>query len=106
MTSVSRKEYHGAERRIALVVYNFNNIFLRGLRFPSAIFLRHCIITVSNYSVQIVTVNNGITGIYHFSGRIGESDECSGIVSFLSSDEASYITGETIVVAGGAQSRL
>jgi dehydrogenase/reductase SDR family protein 4 len=29
-----------------------------------------------------------------------------GIVSFLVSDEASYLTGETIVVAGGMPSRL
>ncbi len=28
--------------------------------------------------------------------RIGEPDECAGVVAFLCSDEASYITGETI----------
>lgn len=39
-------------------------------------------------------------------GRFGESEDCGGIVSFLSSDEAKYITGETFVVAGGMQSRL
>jgi dehydrogenase/reductase SDR family member 4 len=39
-------------------------------------------------------------------GRIGESDECAGVASFLCSDDASYITGETIVIAGGYQSRL
>lgn len=38
--------------------------------------------------------------------RLAEPDECSGIVSFLGSDDASYITGETFVVAGGMQSRL
>nr|XP_039262220.1 dehydrogenase/reductase SDR family member 4-like [Styela clava] len=38
--------------------------------------------------------------------RLGEPDECAGIVSFLCSEEASFITGETIVIAGGAQSRL
>lgn len=39
-------------------------------------------------------------------GRFGEPEDCAGIVSFLASDEASFITGETIVVAGGSTSRL
>lgn len=38
--------------------------------------------------------------------RFGESSECAGTVVFLSSDDASYITGETIVIAGGMSSRL
>ncbi|KAM8948759.1 dehydrogenase/reductase SDR family member 2, mitochondrial-like [Lycaon pictus] len=32
--------------------------------------------------------------------RFGEPEECAGIVSFLCSSDASYITGENIVVAG------
>ncbi|XP_069113461.1 dehydrogenase/reductase SDR family member 4-like [Argopecten irradians] len=39
-------------------------------------------------------------------GRIGEPRECGGIVAFLASDEASFITDETIVVSGGSYSRL
>ncbi|KAL2740570.1 dehydrogenase/reductase SDR family member 4 [Vespula squamosa] len=39
-------------------------------------------------------------------GRIGKPDEISGIAAFLASDDASYITGETIVASGGMQSRL
>jgi dehydrogenase/reductase SDR family protein 4 len=38
--------------------------------------------------------------------RMGQPDECAGVASFLCSDDSSYITGETIVVAGGTQSRL
>lgn len=38
--------------------------------------------------------------------RFGEADECAGIVSFLLSSDASYITGETVVIAGGASTRL
>uniref|UniRef100_A0A5F9CEE7 Dehydrogenase/reductase (SDR family) member 4 n=1 Tax=Oryctolagus cuniculus TaxID=9986 RepID=A0A5F9CEE7_RABIT len=38
--------------------------------------------------------------------RLGKPEECAGIVSFLCSEDASYITGETVVVAGGAPSRL
>lgn len=39
-------------------------------------------------------------------GRIGQPDEIGGVVAFLVSEDASYITGETIVAAGGAASRL
>jgi len=39
-------------------------------------------------------------------GRFGEPKECAGAVTFLCSDDASYITGETIAIAGGVQSRL
>ncbi|KAH0626170.1 hypothetical protein JD844_000985 [Phrynosoma platyrhinos] len=38
--------------------------------------------------------------------RVGEPSDCSGIVSFLCSPDAEYITGETMVVAGGSPSRL
>lgn len=39
-------------------------------------------------------------------GRFGLPSEIGGTVSFLASDEASYITGETLVVAGGMHARL
>jgi len=38
--------------------------------------------------------------------RLGTPEECAGAVAFLVSDDASYVTGETIVMAGGVQSRL
>lgn len=38
--------------------------------------------------------------------RFGTVDEIAGIVSFLCSKDAGYITGETIVAAGGTMSRL
>ena len=38
--------------------------------------------------------------------RFGEPSECAGTVSFLVSDDASYITGETILVTGGIDARL
>lgn len=39
-------------------------------------------------------------------GRLGTPGDMAATVAFLVSDDASYITGETIVVAGGMQSRL
>ncbi|KAM7356830.1 dehydrogenase/reductase SDR family member 4-like [Cochliomyia hominivorax] len=38
--------------------------------------------------------------------RLGMPDEMAGVVSFLVSDDASYITGETIVASGGMTGRL
>uniref|UniRef100_A0A8C8UDJ8 Dehydrogenase/reductase SDR family member 4 n=1 Tax=Peromyscus maniculatus bairdii TaxID=230844 RepID=A0A8C8UDJ8_PERMB len=40
-----------------------------------------------------------------FLSRIGQPEDCAGLVSFLCSADASYITGENIVVAG-CSSRL
>lgn len=37
---------------------------------------------------------------------MGEPHDISGVVSFLASDDAGYITGETIVAGGGMKSRL
>ncbi|XP_025115901.1 dehydrogenase/reductase SDR family member 4-like isoform X1 [Pomacea canaliculata] len=38
--------------------------------------------------------------------RFGTPEDCGNVVSFLVSEEAKYITGETVVVAGGMSSRL
>ena len=35
-------------------------------------------------------------------GRVGEADEVAGVIAFLCSDAASYITGQTIVIDGGS----
>uniref|UniRef100_B4N5H9 GK20583 n=1 Tax=Drosophila willistoni TaxID=7260 RepID=B4N5H9_DROWI len=39
-------------------------------------------------------------------GRLGTSEEMAGVVSFLVSEDAGYITGESIVAGGGMTARL
>jgi 2-hydroxycyclohexanecarboxyl-CoA dehydrogenase len=34
-------------------------------------------------------------------GRIGQPDDCPGLVAFLASDDAAFMTGQTISVSGG-----
>lgn len=41
-----------------------------------------------------------------FLGRLGTPEDMAAAVAYLASDDASYVTGETIVVAGGMHSRL
>ena len=40
-----------------------------------------------------------------FIGRIGEPDDVASMVSFLASDESSYVTGEVFTVSGGVAAR-
>jgi NAD(P)-dependent dehydrogenase (short-subunit alcohol dehydrogenase family) len=38
-------------------------------------------------------------------GRIGEPEDISGVITFLAGDDARWLTGQTVVVDGGAQIR-
>ena len=39
-------------------------------------------------------------------GRLGSTDDMAAACAYLASDEASYVTGECLVVAGGTYARL
>lgn len=58
---------------------------------------------------QALTDNEGIKEemLKHIPlHRIGKPEEIAGLVSFLCSDDSSYLTGESIAIAGGFFSRL
>jgi len=38
--------------------------------------------------------------------RFAEPEECAGVVAFLLSDDASYMTGENVTITGGMPNRL
>ena len=63
-------------------------------------------------SIVIIIVSKSLDCVcgnvtaYDFVCRFGKPEDCAGAVSFLVSDDSSYMTGETIVVAGGMASRL
>lgn len=41
-----------------------------------------------------------------FAYRLGKPEDIGGVIAFLCSDDASYITGETVTVTGGINCRL
>jgi 2-hydroxycyclohexanecarboxyl-CoA dehydrogenase len=34
-------------------------------------------------------------------GRLGQPDDCAGMIAFLLSDDAGFMTGQTVRVSGG-----
>ena len=39
-------------------------------------------------------------------GRLGTAEDMAAAVAYLASEDASYVTGETLVIGGGVHSRL
>ncbi|PWA57112.1 glucose/ribitol dehydrogenase [Artemisia annua] len=65
--------------------------------------------TVPTHFASFITENDTIRNAIEektLLKRLGTPEDMAAATAFLASDEASYITGETIVVAGGMSSRL
>ncbi|GJW35872.1 tropinone reductase-like protein 3 [Tanacetum coccineum] len=65
--------------------------------------------TVPTHFASFITDNDTIRNAIEEKTplkRLGTPEDMAAATAFLASDEASYITGETIVVAGGMSSRL
>lgn len=56
--------------------------------------------------VCLLNLNKNYQLLLFFQHSLGEVENISGLVAFLASDDAAYITGETIVASGGMASRL
>ena len=65
-----------------------------------------CAVTVLKTPICLSRLFHTCASLFLSIFRIGLSEDIGGAVSFLSSDQASYITGETLVIGGGLQSRL
>nr|GFB90791.1 hypothetical protein [Tanacetum cinerariifolium] len=69
----------------------------------------NCVAPVPTHFASFITDNDTIRNAIEEKTplkRLGTPEDMAAATAFLASDEASYITGETIVVAGGMSSRL
>lgn len=64
---------------------------------------------VPTHFAEFITRNDGIRQTIEQNtllNRLGTTGDMAAAAAFLASDDASYVTGETLVVAGGMPSRL
>lgn len=96
--SVSKTALFGLTKALALEVVNDNirvNCVAPGVietKFSAALYESE---SAKEATIQTIPMK-----------RLGKADEIGAVVAFLVSDDASYMTGETIAAAGGMLSRL
>ncbi|KMQ84262.1 dehydrogenase reductase sdr family member 4 [Lasius niger] len=101
----------------SLGIYSISKTALLSLTKVSAMELAHygirvnCIapgIIKTKFSTQLYDTQEAYDYSMSFISmkRFGMSEEVASVAAFLASDDASYITGETIVASGGTSSRL
>uniref|UniRef100_A0A914S6S6 Uncharacterized protein n=1 Tax=Parascaris equorum TaxID=6256 RepID=A0A914S6S6_PAREQ len=87
--------------------------FMETVRFDETIFKTNCDFDMSD-TIRVVT-GDGSGAVWDKpsnqeveklcamipAGRIGRPHDCTGVIAFLLSDRAKYITGENVVIAGG-----
>ncbi|XP_002753693.1 dehydrogenase/reductase SDR family member 2, mitochondrial isoform X2 [Callithrix jacchus] len=97
--------------KVELGVYNISKTALLGLTRTLALELApkdirvNCLVPgmIKTDFSKVLHANEAFWNSFsehHQLQRIGKPEDCAGIVSFLCSPDASYITGENIVVAG------
>jgi len=96
--SVSKTALLGLTKAVAAAVSD-DNIRVNGVA-PGIIRTKFSSAMWSDQDVGEETLNHVPLG------RFGESKDIAGVTAFLCSDDSAYITGETIVAAGGMNSHL
>jgi NAD(P)-dependent dehydrogenase (short-subunit alcohol dehydrogenase family) len=98
-----------------MVAYETSKGALNALTVASAVALGQHGITVNAIAPGAIRVERyealaGFDEAWYTSripiGRLGQPEDIASLVAYLASDEASYITGETIVVDGGMIRRM
>ncbi|KAL0104303.1 hypothetical protein PUN28_017200 [Cardiocondyla obscurior] len=100
-----------------LGVYSISKTALLGLIKATAVDLAHRGIRVNGIAPGIIKTKfakplyeteegDSISKSQSMMHRLGMPDEIGGVAAFLASDDASYITGETIIASGGTNARL